>query len=122
MKADKENSHPPENEAALFSSLIWRLAVETRAFLGEKLHPEIESLEPRLDLASHSIDTIEMLRKRTEGTRTDSETEMLDGILGQLRMDYLAVQKRLESSPPEADREPEQPNQETCPEEKAENG
>ena len=94
---------------ALFSALVWRLAVETRAFLGEELHPEIERVEPRLDYAAHTIDTLQMLKDRTEGRRSADETEMLESILCQLRMDYIAARRRLEGEPVAPACDPEAP-------------
>lgn len=119
-KPDNEN-RPPAGDT-LFSILVWRLAMETRTFLGEQVHPELETQEPRLDYAAHSIDTLEMLKDRTEGHRSAAETEMLESILCQLRMDYVAARRRSEGKPdspacgpqtaPPADAEPETPNQE----------
>ncbi|MFO7638084.1 MAG: DUF1844 domain-containing protein [bacterium] len=97
MKADSEKQ--PNEADALFSALVWRLAVEARAFLGEQVHPEIEQLEPRLEYAAHSIDTIQMLKDRTEGRRSSAETEMLEGILGQLKLDYLKARRQQEDRP-----------------------
>lgn len=88
MKAEPEKKTPDE-QSALFSSLVWRLAVETKAFMGEQVHPEVEPMEARPELARQSIDTLEMLRTRTEGNRTTAESEMLEAVLYELRMSFL---------------------------------
>ncbi|MFO7676234.1 MAG: DUF1844 domain-containing protein [bacterium] len=110
MKADNPDKQANADGSALFSTLVWRLAVETRAFLGEQLHPEVESIEPQLPLAARSIDTLEMLKARTEGRRTEAESEMLDEVLYQLRIDYIAARRALEGKPrPACAPEPEPP-------------
>jgi hypothetical protein len=90
-----EDNSTAANDSALFSSLVWRLVVETRAFLGEQLHPDVERIEPQLPMAARSIDTLQMLKARTEGRRSEAESELLDGALYQLRLDYVAAQRQL---------------------------
>ncbi|HDQ99206.1 MAG TPA: DUF1844 domain-containing protein [candidate division WOR-3 bacterium] len=96
MTTTTDQTNPLSGDA-LFGTLVWRISVEARAFLGEQLHPEMEKLEPRLDLAAHAIDTLQMLRDRTEGHRSEAETELLDGVLYQLRLDHVAARKQLEA-------------------------
>jgi len=96
MKADNGEKQTAIDDSALFSTLVWRLAIETRAFLGEQLHPDVESIEPQLPLAAQSIDTLQMLKNRTEGKRTEAESEMLDEVLYQLRIDFVAAKRQAE--------------------------
>lgn len=88
MKAQPEKTGT-EEQPALFSSLLLRLAVETKAFLGEQVAPEVEPMEPNFEYAKHIIDTLQMLREKTEGNRTAAESEMLEAVLYDLRMSFL---------------------------------
>ncbi len=51
--------------------------------------------KPEVDLeeAKHVIDILDMLWQKTEGNRTAEETAMLDDLLHELRLGYLAVQE-----------------------------
>jgi len=42
--------------------------------------------------ASHLIDTVDLLIKKTEGNRTDEETRTLTGVLSELQMLYVTAQ------------------------------
>ena len=88
MKAEPDKNNHDE-QPALFSSLLLRLAMETKAFLGEQVAPEVEPMEPNFEYAKHIIDTVQMLKDKTEGNRTGPESEMLEAVLYDLRMSFL---------------------------------
>jgi hypothetical protein len=97
-----EKSRPPIPEKlppASFSMLITTLAAQAMAALGQS--PEAEQGEPfvHLGLAKHYIDTLGVLEEKTKGNLTQQEAAMLDGMLHELRMMYVATSKR---RPPEA--------------------
>ncbi len=43
--------------------------------------------------AKHFIDTVALILEKTQGNRTQEETEMIEEVLHQLRMGYVAVNK-----------------------------
>ena len=45
----------------------------------------------QLDLAKHTIDTLEILYDKTEGNRTSEETAAIDDMLHPLRMAYISL-------------------------------
>jgi len=49
-------------------------------------------MEVKLDRAQHTIDTLDMLREKTSGNLTAEESQLLEGMLHQLRMAYVQVQ------------------------------
>jgi len=120
MKAEDENTNRPEGDAH-FSALVWRLAIEARAFLGEELHPDVEKLEPKPELAKQSIDTLAMLKGKTEGNRTEAETEMLEGVLYELRMQFLqstgkpAVDEKTDEQKAEPDKKDDEAQEDATP-------
>ena len=60
--------------------------------LGMMANPINQKTELQLDQAKHFIDTIALLQEKTEGNRTPEESQMLDTILHELRMTFVAVQ------------------------------
>ena len=48
---------------------------------------------PDRGAARHTIDTLEMLRDKTEGNLDEEETKLLDGLLYELRMRYVEAGK-----------------------------
>lgn len=49
--------------------------------------------QPNRDAARHTIDTLEMLRDKTEGNLDEEETKLLNGLLYELRMRYVEAGK-----------------------------
>ncbi len=47
--------------------------------------------EVRLDRATHTIDTLDMLKEKTAGNLTPEESSLLDGMLHQLRMAFVEL-------------------------------
>ena len=100
MKAENNEKKTESPSAASLSGLIWSLSVSGSVYLGQRLAPDIEPQEPNLDLARHTIDTLQMLKDKTEGNRTGAETELLDSALYQLRMQFIETGKALKNKQP----------------------
>lgn len=50
--------------------------------------------KPRLSEARHLIDTLAMLEEKTAGNRTADESALLESLLHELRMSFVAVQSQ----------------------------
>lgn len=72
-----------------FSTFVLSLASSALAQLGEVPLPESGRLEQNLLLAKHSIDVLEMLRRKTESSLDAQERRLLEGVLYELRMKYV---------------------------------
>jgi hypothetical protein len=79
-------------EAPTLSSLVMTMAAAALAYLGHKVLPDSQPVEKNLPLAKQTIDTIEMLRAKTEGNRTPDETKLFDELLYQLRLAYVQAE------------------------------
>jgi hypothetical protein len=79
---------PPAPVAADFSAFVLSLAAPAGLLLSEEV-PEAERAT-RLSEVRHVISILEMLKDKTEGRRTSREDQMLEGVLYELRMGYLA--------------------------------
>ena len=78
---------PPQLPPATFEILIVTLATQAMALLGQGGSPQTDVL-----LARHHIDLLGMLEQKTEGNRTEEETNLLTNLLHELRMQCLKVE------------------------------
>jgi hypothetical protein len=74
---------------ANFSNLVLMLATTGLMQLGEAPNPMTQKVEPNLGLARHTIDSLTMLKEKTNGNLTRQESDLLDGLLYELRMKYI---------------------------------
>ena len=81
---------PPPSLTLLASSL----GMQAMMAMGLVVSSGDEKPQVDLDQAKHLIDTIEMLFDKTKGNRTADETAMLDGLLHELRLGFLAVKDK----------------------------
>jgi len=80
-----------------FSNLVLMLATGALQSLGIVENPISKKKEVNIELAKHTIDTLEMLREKTKGNLNDSEKELLEGFLHDLRLKYLEIKEKTKS-------------------------
>lgn len=80
---------------ASFSVLVTSLATQALLALGQVPDPSGKVVR-QLDQARHLIDLLGVLEDKTKGNLTDDEAAMLEGVLHELRMAFVAAQ----SAPP----------------------
>ncbi|MEO8500978.1 MAG: DUF1844 domain-containing protein [Vicinamibacteria bacterium] len=68
-----------------FSSFIISLATQAADFIGGE--------QPDLGAARQMISALEMLKDKSEGRRTDDESRIIDAILFDLRLAFVAAAK-----------------------------
>jgi len=88
-----ESSHPgrdPLDDPASFVSLIMSLASNAAASLGMMPHPVTGETGVDLKTAKHWIDVLGMLEQKTRGNLDAQEAQMLEGLLADLRMQYVS--------------------------------
>jgi hypothetical protein len=83
-------THPPLPEVN-FSTLIVSLSTEVLFHLGEFPHPVTGEKKKDLPLAKHAIDTLAMLKEKTQGNLTEEEHKLIEGMLYDLRMAFIRV-------------------------------
>jgi hypothetical protein len=81
---------PPPSLEVLASSL----GMQAMMAMGLIPNPATDKAETRLDEAKHLVDTVAMLEEKTEGNRTPEESRALGNLLHELRMAFVAVQRR----------------------------
>ncbi|MEX0639351.1 MAG: DUF1844 domain-containing protein [Balneolaceae bacterium] len=96
---DKLN--PDQQQQLLFMMLIQQHQQIAMIGLGKLKNPSTDEMERDLSSAKYAIDTLNMLRKYTEGNLPDELKGYLDQILNTLRLNYADEKKK--SSEPESD-------------------
>jgi len=79
-----------EPEGVDFTMLINAMAQPALIFLGEIAHPGTGEPEVNLEQARLQIDLLDLLRIKSRGNLTPDEESLLDRMLYQLRMLYVA--------------------------------
>jgi uncharacterized protein DUF1844 len=85
-------------DPASFISFVMSIASNAASALGMMEHPVTHQRELDPELGKHWIDVLGMLQKKTAGNLTRPEEKMMEGLLHDLRMQYVA----LTSAPPKA--------------------
>jgi hypothetical protein len=80
--------YPPLPELN-FSTFIVSLSTEVLFHLGEFPHPVSGEKQKDLPLAKHAIDTLAMLKEKTQGNLSEEEQKLLEGMLYDLRMAFI---------------------------------
>ncbi len=74
-----------------FSTFTLSLASSALAHLGEVPHPETGKKDVNLQIASHTIDILDMLQNKLKNGLNSEEEKLLDGILYELRMKFICL-------------------------------
>ena len=80
----------PLDDPASFISLIMSLASNAAASLGMMPHPVTGETGVDLKTAKHWIDVLGMLEAKTKGNLDPQEDQLLEGLLADLRMQYVS--------------------------------
>lgn len=78
-------------DPASFISFVMSIASNAASALGMMEHPVTHQREVDPELGKHWIDILGMLQKKTAGNLTLPERNMLEGLLHDLRMQYVAL-------------------------------
>jgi len=73
-----------------FYTFIFSLGSSAFVHLGDAPHPETTKMEQNLLLAKQTIDILGMLEEKTRGNLTPEEQKLLENLLSDLRLRYVA--------------------------------
>lgn len=90
-------STEPQLPPASFPTLVSLLASQAMAALGQLPDPATNQPVIRLGMAKHFIDSLDVLEQKTKGNLTEVEAGMLENMLYELRLLYVAKQKQTAS-------------------------
>lgn len=97
--ADNAHQQPTSREAAsapneLFISLLNMLGVEAAMYLGLIESPGEPKIPMDIEAARRMIDLLAVLQEKTAGNLAPQEAAMLEGVLSDLRMQFVAISRK----------------------------
>jgi hypothetical protein len=95
----KGEVHPAGLETVTFATFVVGLSTQALMHLGEIGEPAGGEPAPDLVAAQHLIDILAVLEAKTTGNLTAEESGLLEAVLYDLRMRYVAIAKRPASDP-----------------------
>jgi uncharacterized protein YjaG (DUF416 family) len=88
----EEEVIPPEPD---FNFFVTTLALQASISLGQIPNPATNKKEENFTQAKFLIDTLSMLKEKTKGNLTKEETELLENLLYDLRMQYISKTSKI---------------------------
>jgi hypothetical protein len=95
-EALNENEIPGAEDPASFINFLSTLATNAAAALGAMPHPVTGQRNVDLDTGKYWLDILAMLRDKTKGNLHPQEARLLEGLLGDLRMQYVQLVRATE--------------------------
>jgi len=83
-----ETTDPPMPPAS-FEMLLTTLATEALMALGQVPHPVTGKVEVKRNQAKFLIDTVDVLRQKTAGNLSNTEQQVIDSLLHQMRLVFV---------------------------------
>lgn len=96
---EEESELPGADDPSSFASFLMSIASNAASSLGMMEHPVTGKREVDLELGKHWIDILGMLQKKTRGNLLPQEQQILEGLLADLRMQYVSLTN---ATPPQA--------------------
>ena len=96
MDEDDLSDVPGVNDPASFVNFLSTLATNAAAALGAVPHPATGQRTLDLDSGKFWIDVLAMLSEKTKGNLHAKEAQLLDNLLGDLRMQYVTMVRATE--------------------------
>jgi len=96
----KEKEKPPEQETPPrppidFPSYILSYYTQGCVLLGEVPNPYTNKKEEDLEAAKHTVDILSMLEQKTKGNLGKEEQQLIESVLYELRMKFMAKTNRI---------------------------
>ena len=87
---------PGAQDPASFVNFLSTLATNAAASLGAVPHPATGKRSLDLETGKYWLDVLAMVKEKTKGNLHEKEQRLLDGLLGDLRMQYVHIVKATE--------------------------
>lgn len=87
--AEVRNAVSAGEMAQRFMELVMMQAQQAAMFLGRMPNPQTGAPEVNLEYARMFIDQLEMLQEKTRGNLSNEETQVLTGVLSDLRLAFV---------------------------------
>jgi hypothetical protein len=91
-----DEDFPGADDPASFVNFLTTLASQAAAALGAMPHPATGQRTVDLETGKYWIEVLAMLKEKTKNNLQATEQKLFDGILGDLRMQYVQIQRMAE--------------------------
>ena len=95
-ETDDDSDLPGADDPASFVNFLSTLATNAAAALGAVPHPATGQRSLDLDTGKYWLDVLGMLRDKTKGNLHEKESRLLEGLLADLRMQYVTMVRATE--------------------------
>jgi len=93
---------PGADDPASFANFLMSIASNAASSLGMMEHPVTHKREVDLELGKHWIDVLGMLQDKTRNNLSPQEKQILEGLLADLRMQYVSLANATTQKAPRA--------------------
>lgn len=93
--ATSEEAPPGTGAHIDFPSYILSYYTQSLVLLGEVPNPYTNKKEEDLEAARHTVDILGMLKDKTKGNLTEDEDQLLESVLYEVRLKYMAKTKHI---------------------------
>lgn len=93
---DDDEDFPGADDPASFVNFLSTLATNAAAALGAMPHPVTGQRSLDLETGKYWIDVLSMLKEKTKGNLHEKEDRLFEGLLGDLRMQYVQISRMAE--------------------------
>ncbi len=97
-EGDDEEEIPGADDPASFVNFLTTLASQAAAALGAMPHPATGQRTLDLETGKYWIDVLTMLKEKTANNLHPTEQKLFDGILGDLKMQFVQVSRIAEEN------------------------
>lgn len=91
----QQANEPPPQPPIDFPSYILSYYTQGLVLMGEVPNPYTNKKEEDVEAARHTIDILSMLEQKTKGNLSGDEQQLLEGVLYELRMKFMAKTNRI---------------------------
>lgn len=95
---ETDEDFPGADDPASFVNFLSTLATNAAAALGAMPHPVTGQRSLDLETGKYWIDVLSMLKEKTAGNLHEKEAQLFEGLLGDLRMQYVQISRMAEES------------------------
>lgn len=96
IEEEAEEDYPDAENPASFVNFLSTLATNAVASLGGMPHPATGQRSVDLESGKYWIEVLSMLKDKTEGNLHPKEAELLNGILSDLKMQFVQINRMAE--------------------------
>ena len=93
-----------EKNDQLFMQLLYMFHTSAMQGLGKIAEPTSGKINKNLDYVSQTIDLMDMLKDKTKGNLSEDILKILDGMLSELRLNYVDEKNKVEKDPKAEDK------------------